>query len=109
MSKATTDLPIIDAYADPSVFDFLDGLPPALHVRVLGEHKLSKTVGAILEGYQQEGRKFETRRGNDFHDRYLVIDGSQVWSLGINGICAKAHTFARFDDDSADCDDPFAG
>jgi hypothetical protein len=102
MSKAAADLLVVDAYADESAFPYLESLEPALQVRVLGGRRLSPAVKAILEGYQQQGRKFEIRRGSAIHDRYLVIDGAQVWSLGasINGLGAKAHTLSRIDDDA---------
>lgn len=101
MKEATSDLLIVDAYADESVFDYLDSLADGLRVRVLGERKLSPAVKLILDGYQQQGRLFEARRGKAIHDRYLVIDGMHMWSLGasINGFGSKAHTLTQIVDD----------
>jgi len=55
MSKAATDLLIVDAYADEAAFPYLESLAPTIRARVLGGRALSPAAKVILEGYQRQG------------------------------------------------------
>ncbi len=96
MKRARRKLLIVDRFVDEAVFPLIESLSRAVQVRMLGG-KLKPAARVICEGYRRSGRKLDFRSGNTIHDRYLVLDGTEVWSLGtsINGLGLKAHTITQ--------------
>jgi hypothetical protein len=94
MKRATSELLVIDQYADDAVFRLFASLDDSVNIRLLGTKPRARSaVKTIAEGHQRSGMKLEVRLAETVHDRYLVIDGTEVWSLGasINQLGAKAH------------------
>jgi hypothetical protein len=46
----------------------------------------------LYDALKQKRPNIEAKKNPDFHDRFLIIDGSEVWQLGasINGTGKKA-------------------
>jgi hypothetical protein len=103
MSRAKSDLGIVDPYADETIFPFVESLDPSVVVQVLAGSKPKAVLKTITGGYQASGRKLDMRKTAAFHDRYLIIDGAEVWSLGasINHAGKSAFTISRVSDDAA--------
>jgi len=99
MNRATRNLMIVDAYADEKLSHLIESLENDVNIRILGR-KPKPAVIAIWKAYRQQGIDVEARSGTTIHDRYLIIDGDEVWSLGasINGCGAKAHTISQIVD-----------
>jgi hypothetical protein len=82
--EAKTDLTIIDAYADSTVFAMLASRPLAgLTVRILCA-RYARAVAAEARAFmaQYAGVKVEVREARDFHDRFVVIDEQACVHVG---------------------------
>lgn len=84
LQQAQVSLFLIDGYMDGSIYTLLSTLSPRnLAIRIL----TSKVpTDFALEGTkftkQHQGFTIETRAAKDFHDRFIVVDGTQCHLLG---------------------------
>lgn len=83
VSQANQELVIVDNYADATLFDLLTNAKENVAIKVL---TFSTPADFALEGrkfLQQHRRTLEVRRDrNDFHDRFIMLDGKRVFHLG---------------------------
>jgi hypothetical protein len=91
LRKAAETIDIADPYLGPDVFDFIEVLDPALMIRLLTGTPKPLFVEQ-LHGFQETRRNVEARSNDRNHDRFIILDGSEVWHLGasINGLGKKA-------------------
>jgi hypothetical protein len=102
MKEASSDLLIVDAYADDALLRLVSGLDPKVCIRVISRRD-DPGVRAICSAYRADGRAIEIRKAKTIHDRYLVLDHARVWSMGasFNRFGAKAHDIVETADGSA--------
>jgi len=104
MKRAAARIDIVDPYLDPEVFEFLESIEPAVAVRlVTGAPKA--LFASQLRAFRANVRPVEARGIADvakIHDRFLAIDGREIWHLGasINGLGRKASMINRVDEAS---------
>lgn len=86
MKKATTSLAVVDPYLDEQVFDYIESLDPALLIRLLTGTK-KPMFRSLFKSLKAQGSNIEARVFSGCHDRFVVIDSTEVWHLGasING------------------------
>lgn len=81
MKRASNELAVIDPYLDESIFDYVGSLATSLEVKLLtGTHK--PIFPKLLAPFKLSHPDTEARECNDCHDRFLVIDSSEIWQLG---------------------------
>ncbi|OGT03913.1 MAG: hypothetical protein A2Z65_11420 [Gallionellales bacterium RIFCSPLOWO2_02_58_13] len=83
-AEATHELTIVDAYADTTIFQMLSARSVAgLTVRILCA-KYAPAVAAEAARFeaQHPGVAIKIRQSRDFHDRFIVIDGSACVHVG---------------------------
>jgi hypothetical protein len=100
--EATTDLTIMDAYADGAVFQLLDARPPGpLRVRILCS-QYAHAVAAEARTFmaQHPDTQIEVRSTRDFHDRFLILDRRTCIHVGasINSAGRTAFMISRVED-----------
>jgi len=81
LKRAKTTIAIVDEYLDESILTYLSSLPQPLAVRLLAEKPtplLSKLVAKLQPGYPN----VELRLSTGFHDRFVILDGDEVWHFG---------------------------
>lgn len=82
--EAKKMIQIVDPYTDGTLFTLLATVTVPLHVQIL----TAKTGGADFEleakkfKAQYSGTKLEVRRTREFHDRFIIVDGSKCYHLG---------------------------
>jgi hypothetical protein len=106
------DILIVDPYADEKLLDeFARQAKDGVNVRLLAETgKLKATLAPAKVRWVaqfQSARPLEVRAasGGALHDRLVIVDGSDVWSIGqsFNQLAARASTtILRMDSEPAD-------
>jgi hypothetical protein len=89
LRPAQRSLFIVDSYVDPDIIEILGTVRPTVAIRVLTEHIYGDFRGLAKRFNQQRSgspshRNLEVRTSNTVHDRYLVIDGTKVFHLGMS-------------------------
>lgn len=101
MKRASHSLGIVDGYLDENVFLYIASLDTAVEVKMLtGTRKpIFVPLGQTLKS---QGRKLEARECTDCHDRFLIVDSTEVFHLGtsLNGIGKRAFRLSLVKDDS---------
>ncbi|GAI52870.1 unnamed protein product, partial [marine sediment metagenome] len=91
IKTATASIAIIDLYLDDQVFDYIDSLPDTINIRLLtrGSKPIFRTLYSSLKSKRAN---LEARKFGGCHDRFIVLNGDEVWHLGasINGFGTQA-------------------
>lgn len=91
MKQAKNNLTIVDQYLDEEIFDYINSLDSLINIKLItaNQKPIFKKLYTTLK---IERTNIEAKESNDCHDRFLIIDDSEVWQLGasINGIGKKA-------------------
>jgi hypothetical protein len=83
IEEASRSILLVDPYVDRSLLPLLSNVKPSVEVRILTRHEnLPADFAEELGRFRQEkGLRIEARCGlQDFHDRFLVIDGRSFFS-----------------------------
>lgn len=73
---------VVNPYVDHTLWPLLTNLPKSCKIRVLTEHLKGDFV---LEGKRfraQHGNTVEVRQTLNYHDRFIILDGSKCFHLG---------------------------
>jgi hypothetical protein len=99
MLQGRAEILVIDSYVDEDLLDMFASVEPSVKVRVLMEHLKGGFKLAYRKLLQQRGN-IEVRCSNQFHDRFIVLDGQACYQLGgsINHAGAKATTIGKRSD-----------
>jgi len=94
--RATRQVDIADPYQDAVVFDFVEPLDLGINIRLLTGPPKSLFLKQ-LRALQADGRAIDARSNDQNHDRFALLDGSEVWHLGtsINSLGTKAFMMNR--------------
>ena len=100
MRRATQRVDIADPYLDPEVFDYVDSLDASIQWRLLLKPPAKALFRSQLRTLVDAGRQLASRSDAGFHDRFLTLDGAEVWHLGasLNGVGKKAFMINRVRD-----------
>ena len=104
LGRAKTSLTVVDGYMGPTLLKTLGGLDPRnLAVQLLTKTgKLKADFNAELAAFRKQhvGITLEVRTANSFHDRFIVIDQSDVYHIGasIKHAGGKAFMISRVQD-----------
>lgn len=89
--SSTESVYIIDNYLDEVIFDFLDVIPVGVSIKLVTTDKKSIFKRLYL-AFKAKNNLVEAKEDNSSHDRYIVIDKRNVYSLG-----ASINTFGKGD------------
>jgi hypothetical protein len=95
ISQATSEVLIQDPYVDSYVLLMLESLAGKIPIRIL-TRKMLGDFEAVARKFAQQHGQLEVRLTNEFHDRFLVIDG-EYYLLGasIKDAGTKACMFVK--------------
>ncbi|MBI4225641.1 hypothetical protein HY612_00845 [Candidatus Roizmanbacteria bacterium] len=86
VSKAVTDLKLIDNYIESNSLDFFLDINTKVNVKIISMKLIpnANSFRIVLEKFikQWGGVQFEVRITSYFHDRYIILDNKEVWHLG---------------------------
>lgn len=81
-SAATQSITIVDSYVDDTLWMLLKNLPATTAIRILTTQMKSDFA---LEGRKfgaQHGNTVEVRTTKNYHDRFILLNGTKCWHLG---------------------------
>ena len=83
-AKANESITIVDPYCDTTIFQsLLERNLTGLHIQILcWRYAEAVAVGAATFTAQYPGVTVEVRRTRDFHDRFIVVDGTSCLHVG---------------------------
>lgn len=99
MKRAKKELAIVDEYLDDEVFDYINSLDSSVDVLLItGDHK--PIFRNLYYALKSNRSNITAKKYNFCHDRFLVIDGLEIWHLGasINGFGKKASRINKVKD-----------
>jgi hypothetical protein len=98
IQTAKTELMIVDAYVDGTLWALLTNVLSPVRVRVMTENPKPDFAHERKLFIAQHGVAVEARKTKSYHDRFIVIDNSSVWHMGtsLNHAGKKAFAFTEF-------------
>lgn len=95
---------IVDNFLDEVVFDFIDIVNADIQINLITDDQkpiFKKLYSALKE---KGGRNIEAKANNSSHDRYIVVDGKILYSMGasINTIGKKDFMMHRINEKQDD-------
>jgi len=90
LSSARTAVVVVDPYLDDKIFPYVESLDPAIEVALLTCTR-KPIFPVLLHALQQVRGSVQAKYATGFHDRFVIIDGTDVWHLGcsVNGLGDK--------------------
>lgn len=81
MKRATNRLVIVDQYLDDTIFDFVESRDPSIAVQMLtGTRK--PIFNQLFKTFAAARGSVEAKEFAGCHDRFIIIDGDELWHLG---------------------------
>jgi hypothetical protein len=83
ITRSTSDVFFVDPYLDADfVSRYLPHVPSGVRIRLLGRKGLAGLLPAVEAFADQHGCAIEVRTADNFHDRYVFIDGKECFQSG---------------------------
>jgi hypothetical protein len=82
IQTATSEILIVDTYVDGTLWTLLTNLPVSAKIRIM---TMQMKGDFALEGRKfaaQHGNTIEIRQTQQYHDRFVIADGSRCWHVG---------------------------
>lgn len=98
---ATKNIEIIDGYADQTVLKLLTSKNPGVAVRILIFPQAASPAFITLgTTFKSQWGQLEVKSSKAFHDRFIFIDGTDIFHLGasINHAGKKGFMFSRVEE-----------
>ncbi len=104
LTKSVTDLWMVDNYLESTSLDFFNSVNSQVGIKIITMRLLPRDgdFKTALNKFISEwgGTKFEVKKSNYFHDRYIIIDQTEVWHLGpsLNHLGVKPFMISQIQD-----------
>jgi hypothetical protein len=83
ISKARSEVFIIDPYANEEIFDlYLEKVDEDIAIRFFTKGPSKTLITVILKFANKPSIKFEAKSSSNIHDRVIFIDSTDCWVLG---------------------------
>lgn len=83
IEPAIKDILFIDPYLDADFISrYLPHVQEGAKIRLLAREKLSSLVPAVAAFTEQHRSNIEVRSAQNFHDRYVIVDGANCYQSG---------------------------
>lgn len=105
VNKTTSSLKMVDNYIEATSLDFFAGVNTKAEINIISMRLLPNATifKTALDKFMTEwgGTSLELKTTSYFHDRYIIIDNSEVWHLGpsLNYLGKKPAMISRIQDD----------
>lgn len=80
LKSAKKDVILIDNYIDDTIFTLCSKYPN-INFKIY-THTINKPLKLDYEKYKKQYKNIELKEIKDFHDRFLIIDNSEIYHLG---------------------------
>ncbi len=82
IGKAQESIILIDGYVDKGTLDLLTKKEPQVNVRLYTYQKNYKLTDKEISDFNSQYPKLEIRFSDEFHDRFLILDKSELYHVG---------------------------
>ena len=91
MKRAKKKLAVVDTYLDEEIFDYIESLDALVDIKLIISSKKPMFL-RLYNAFKATRPNIDAKECHHCHDRFLVVDESEVWHLGtsINGVGKKA-------------------
>ncbi len=91
MKSAKKSIVIIDTYLDDTIFDYIDLIEVEIDIKLVIS-QVKKLFKELFSDLKNIRKNICAKQSEVFHDRFIIIDEKEIWSLGtsINYIGKKA-------------------
>ena len=100
MKSANNSIVIIDPYLDDTIFDYIDLIDVEIEIKLIAS-KIKKMFKELFNDLRNTRKNINAKQTEGFHDRYIIIDGKEIWHLGtsINYIGKNAFQINKVTDE----------
>jgi hypothetical protein len=81
MRSANKSIVIIDPYLDDIIFNYIDLIDEEIDIKLVTS-QIKKIFKELLNDLKNIRKNIDARQSEGFHDRYIIIDGKEIWNLG---------------------------
>ncbi len=101
--SAKESIVIIDNYIDDSVLVHLTKRKEGVKVTIL-TRKIPKALALDVEKFNEQYPPLEIKEIPNVHDRFIIIDGKEIWHFGasLNDLGKKLFAFSKMDKETAE-------
>ena len=105
MKEAEDSIVIIDPYLDETIFKYIEHIDTKIKIKLITS-KIQGLFIDFLNDLKNLGKEIDTRQSKSCHDRYIILDGKEIWHLGtsINSIGKGAFQINKVVDKKATSD-----
>ena len=98
ITRAKSELLIIDPYADATLLDILSEKAPGVTVRLVCKDR-GKPTRSEIEKFNRQYKGLTVEHSDSFHDRYILIDNAELYNLGssINYLGCRVTSYSTRD------------
>ena len=98
ITRAKSELLIIDPYADATLLDILSEKVPGVTVRLVCKDR-GKPTRSEIEKFNCQYKGLTVEHSDSFHDRYILIDNAELYNLGssINYLGCRVTSYSTRD------------
>jgi hypothetical protein len=82
VQSATSEILIVDSYVDGTLWALLTNVPMSAKIRIM-TMQMKGDFGLEAKKFAaQHGNTIEVRKTAQYHDRFILVDGTRYWVLG---------------------------
>lgn len=81
MRSANNSIVIIDPYLDDIIFNYIDLIGAEIDIRLVTS-QIKQMFKELLTDLKNTRKNVDAKQSEGFHDRYIIIDGKEIWNLG---------------------------
>lgn len=83
IQKAKNEIILIDNYVNDKTINLFSDIPDKIIVKIVTQPKsLTPTFITVLESFKKQYRDIIIKQSIEFHDRFLIIDNTDYYSIG---------------------------
>ena len=100
MESAKREIVLIDPYADASTLEVLAKKAKGVNVRLICKAtNWSKPTATEIAKFNKQYKGLTVERSDNFHDRFVIIDGTELYNLGssVNSLGRRLTTYTTRD------------
>jgi len=81
IESATSSVGIIDRFAKSNVLGLLESTKGKCSIQIL-TGKADESLRTIAKAFNKDGGRLEIRLSDEFHDRFIIVDGREFYHFG---------------------------
>ena len=99
IGRAKTDILLIDSWVGPGTLDMLAKKRKGVKVEVVSSPRGNKLAASDIDKFNDQYKGLEVKTSTAFHDRFLIIDGKELYLIGasLKDLGRKCFGFTKMD------------